>query len=134
MLQTRSRTAMSDMLYRPNMGDGNSVADVQGGRDLPLEDSTTDKIVDGAGDASVGTCGTGTGGRNGSNGYDSHTYIYSNGKGRSVPDWDTRKGTEDGDSLSRNPPALWDETLICNQFIGDRIYGVTKFRDTFRDI
>ena len=96
---------------------------------IVLKDSTNDKIVDGAGDASVGTCGTGTGGRNGSNGYDSHTYIYTNGKGRSVPDWFEKVGTEDGDSLSRNPPALWDETLICNQFIGDRIYGVTKLLD-----
>lgn len=102
---------------------------VQGGRGRnALEDSTTDKIVDGAGDASVGTCGGATG-RDGSNGYDSHTYIDCTAKGRLSVDWPTRKGTEDGDSIIRNPPALWDETLICNQFIGNRIYSVTQLLD-----
>jgi len=90
------------------------------------EDINTDKIADGVGDASVGTCGTGVGGRDGSNGYDSHTYIRSVDKG--VQFDNSFVGTEDGDSLSRNPPALWDETGICNQFIGDRIYGVTRFK------
>jgi len=104
---------------------------VQGYRGFgSLGNSVTDKIVDGAGDASVGTCG-GASGRSGSNGYDSHTYIDCTAKGRLAVDWPTRKGTEDGDSLIRNPPALWDETLICNQFIGDRIYGVTQIRDHF---
>lgn len=98
---------------------------------IVFENSVNDKIVDGAGDASVGTCGGATG-RDGSNGYDSHTYIDSKIKGRSVPDYLEKVGTEDGDSLSRNPPALWDETLICNQFIGDRIYGVTHIKNKGR--
>jgi hypothetical protein len=100
----------------------------------PIEfiSSSVDKIVDGAGDASVGTCGTGIGGRDGSNGYDSHTYIEARNKGQANLDWLVEVGTEDGDSLSRNPPALWDETLICNQFIGDRIYGVTHIRNKGR--
>lgn len=100
----------------------------------PIEfiSSSVDKIVDGAGDASVGTCGTGTGGRDGSNGYDSHTYIEARNKGKASLDWLVEVGTEDGDSLSRNPPALWDETLICNQFIGDRIYGVTHIKNRDR--
>lgn len=94
----------------------------------PIEwkDALTDLIKDGAGDASVGTCGTGVGGRDGSDGHDSHTYIGSNDKGKGFNS--TLVGTEDGDSLSRNPPALWNETGICNQFIGDRIYGVTNFK------
>jgi hypothetical protein len=102
---------------------------VQGYRGFgSLGNSITDKIVDGAGDASVGTCG-GANGRDGSNGYDSHTYIDCNAKGRLAVDWATQKGTEDGDSIIRNPPALWDETLICNHFIGARIYSVTQLTD-----
>jgi hypothetical protein len=87
--------------------------------------TSTDLIKDGAGDASVGTCGTGVGGRDGSNGYDSHTTIYSNFNKGSAFD-ENLVATEDGDSLAR--PALWQETGICNQFIGERIYGVVNFK------
>lgn len=85
--------------------------------------TSTDLIKDGAGDASVGTCGD-INGRNGSDGYDSHTIIVSNRKGAGFDD--SLVGTEDGDSLPR--PALWDQTGICNQFIGDRIYGIANFK------
>jgi len=92
----------------------------------PIEwkDVSNDLIKDGSGDASVGTCGTGQGGRDGSDGFDSHTTILSNNKGSAFDP--SLVGTEDGDSLAR--PSLWNETGICNQFIGSRIYGVVNFK------
>lgn len=91
-----------------------------------------DLLKDGAGDASVGTCGTGVGGRDGSNGYDSHSYAHylitqntTNQKGSVLNN--NNIATEIGDSLPR--PADWMDTWICNQVIGERIYSVVNFKN-----
>ena len=90
----------------------------------------TDLLKDGEGDATVGTCGTGTGGRNGSDGYDSHTLIQARHKG--VYFDNTLVGTEAADSLPR--PVVWSESGICNQFFGARLYPTWGVLNTRRDI
>lgn len=86
----------------------------------------TDLIKDGAGDASVGTCGPTTGDRDGSNGYDSHTRLAT----RKGSDSDkSLVGTEQGDSLARPEP--WQNRTISNQFFGNQLYPVAPINRSY---
>lgn len=87
-----------------------------------------DLLKDSTGDATVGECGNAVSGRNGSDGFDSHTYVsaYKNhgddeGERLGIP------RTEVGDSLPRPVPTA-SNPYIDNQIVGGKMYGtVTVF-------
>jgi len=81
---------------------------------------TPDLLKDGTGDATTGTCGNGVSGRNGTDGFDSHTYI--DGEARDLDSEVGTPRTENGDSLPR--PVLTNDNIIVNQLVGGRAYGV----------
>ena len=81
-----------------------------------------DLLKDGSGDAVLGECGPGSV-RNGSDGFDSHTYIGSGSIFEGQPDLPR---TEVGDSIPR--PVLSTENILANQIIGDKVYGTTIVR------
>ncbi len=79
-----------------------------------------DLLKDGLGDATTGTCGNGVSGRNGSDGFDSRTYI--DGEARDLDREIDTPRTENGDSLPR--PILRTDNIIVNQLVGGKAYGV----------
>lgn len=85
-----------------------------------------DLLKDSTGDATVGECGNAISGRNGSDGFDSHTYVsaYKNhgddeGERLGIP------RTEVGDSLPRPIPSS-DNPYIENQIVGGKMYGTVS--------
>jgi hypothetical protein len=91
---------------------------------IEFKTTTTDLLKDGSGDATTGTCGSQATGNDGSDGYDSHTIIRADRKGSFFDS--TQVGTEEGDSLTR--PADFEDTGICNQIIGNKIFPISKLR------
>jgi hypothetical protein len=82
---------------------------------------TPDLLKDGLGDATIGTCGNSISGRNGTDGFDSHVYVYS---GRDLDRVFDTPRTENGDSIPRPIPQT--DNLITNQLVGGRIYGISS--------
>jgi hypothetical protein len=81
-----------------------------------------DLLKDGTGDAVLGECGS-RGKRDGSDGYDSHTYV---GSARDYGFEENVPRTEVGDSIPRPIPTV--DNIITNQIIGDKLYGITRVR------